>query len=90
MTLWDEGTGEFEFVALDARPAEQVFRLKEHKQASAAKMTLDGFLTELGTTTLARVSPESVMTHVATLDVEPGVAARVEELLHWANAGGGK
>lgn len=91
VTLWDSGTGEFEFVPLDAKPAEQVFRLVEHQQKVTAQMSLDGFLTELGTTTLARVSPESVMAHVATLPgVEPEVAVRVEELVHWANAGGGK
>jgi hypothetical protein len=90
VTLWHEDSGEFEFVPLDAKPAEQVFRLREHNEAVDARMSLDGFLTELGTTTLARVSPESVMAHVATLPgVEPAVAARVEELLHWANAGGG-
>jgi predicted phosphodiesterase len=90
VTLWDSETGEFEFVPLDAKPAEQVFRLKEHERAVDTKMSLDGFLTELGTTTLRRVSPESVMAHVATLDVPREVASRVEELLHWANAGGGR
>jgi hypothetical protein len=84
VTLWDEDTGEFEFVPLDAKPAEQVFRLKEHGQAVDAQLSLDGFLAELGTTTLRRVSPESVMAHVATLDVPGDVAARVEELLHWS------
>jgi hypothetical protein len=86
VTLYDESApGEFEFVALDAKPADQVFRLAEHDKQAAVQVSMETFLASLGATTLARVSPESVMAHVATLpDVPADVSVRVEELMHWA------
>jgi DNA repair exonuclease SbcCD nuclease subunit len=83
VTLWDHATGEFEFVPLRARPASEVFRLREREQAVTAQAKLDGFLAGVGAATLDVLSVERVMAHIDTLTPPVGcdVADLARELL---------
>lgn len=65
--LWDSETGQFTILPLPAKPASEVFRLKEAEQARTAQRELDEFLDSVGETRLAITSIESVMHHVRQL-----------------------
>jgi predicted phosphodiesterase len=80
-TLWDDVTGEFEFVPLKARPAEEVFRLRQREQAAAAQHRLDGFLSGVSSVTLGLLNVESVLTHIRKGGHSAGVVNLAEELL---------
>jgi DNA repair exonuclease SbcCD nuclease subunit len=85
-TIWDDETGEFEFVPLDARPASEVFRLTEKQQVTDMQGRLDEFLASVGETTLEAVSVESVIAHIRTLglgrDAEDLAAELITEAAH--------
>lgn len=83
-TIWDDETGQFEFVPLDARPADQVFRLQEKQQATDMHGRLDAFLEDIGHTTLDVLSAEQVLAHVRTLGLSSAAEILVEELLDGA------
>jgi hypothetical protein len=87
-TLWDDETGEFEFVPLDAKPASEVFRLQEKQQVTDMAGRLDDFLASVGSTTLEAVSVESVIAHIRTLGLSPDEAALATELITEAAHGG--
>jgi DNA repair exonuclease SbcCD nuclease subunit len=80
-TLWDDETGEFEFVPLKALPAGELFRLREREQAVTAHAALDGFLADVGAVTLGVLNVESVLAHIETLGVGPDVVDLARELL---------
>ena len=84
VAVWDSGTGQFTEVPLKAKPADQVFRLREKQEVTDAAGKLDTFLTQVGSTKLAVMSTEAVMEHVRGLGVSPEVVAETEELLEWA------
>jgi hypothetical protein len=86
-TLWTPGEG-FEFVPLDAKPAAEVFRLREHGQAVTSQMSLDTFMDGLGATVLPRLEPESVLARFREDDAGADEIALAEELLDWAGAEG--
>jgi DNA repair exonuclease SbcCD nuclease subunit len=81
VTIWDSITGGFEFVALEAKPAEQVFRVKEITEVKASQAKLDDFLTSVGQSTIEITSIESVMDKVRALKLGKEFEAVVEELL---------
>jgi predicted phosphodiesterase len=85
-TIWDDETGVFEFVPLDAKPAEQVFRLTEKQQVTDMQGRLDEFLASVGSTSLEAVSVEAVIAHIRTLglgrDAEDLAAELVTEAAH--------
>lgn len=81
VTVYDTQTGEFEFVPLDAKPAEQVFRLQEKKQVTDMNGRLDDFLAGVGAASLQVVSAESVIAHVRSLGVGKEVEELTEELI---------
>lgn len=84
VTIWDTDAPPeraFEFVPLKARPAEEVFRLQEHKQAAAARQRLDGFLSGVGSVTLGVLNVESVLAHIREGGHSVGVVNLAEELL---------
>lgn len=87
VTLWVPGEG-FEFVQLDARPPEQVFRLREHGEAVTSQMSLDAFMDGLGTTVLPRLEPESVLARFREDGAGADEIALAEELLDWASTEG--
>lgn len=88
VTLWDSSTGGFEFVPLDARPAAEVFRLREREQVTTAQLSLDGFLGGLSETVLPRLDPASVLARFREQGVPRPELDLAEELLDWAGAEG--
>lgn len=90
VTLWSWESG-FEFVPLDAKPADQVFRLSQHEQHVTAQMSLDKFLGGLGETVLPRLDPATVLAQFrAQPGVGPGDLNLAAELLEWAGHEGRK
>ncbi len=87
VTIYDTQTGKFEFVPLRAKPADQVFRLAEKKQAVDLQGRMDDFLTDIAGTSLEVMSVESVIAHVRSLGVGLSVEGLVEELLQEAQHG---
>jgi DNA repair exonuclease SbcCD nuclease subunit len=87
VTFWDDQTGAFEFVSLDAKPASEVFRLQEKQQVTDMQGRLDEFLESAGSARLEILNVESVIAHVRSLGLGKDVEDLVEELL--AEAGHG-
>jgi Calcineurin-like phosphoesterase len=75
-TVYDSATGAFEFVPLNAKPADQVFRLAEAGEAKQMAGRLDDFLAHIGQAQVEAVSVESVLEHIRSLQV----GAELEEL----------
>lgn len=84
VAVWDSADGSFTEVQLRAKPAEEVFRLREKQEITDAAGKLDDFLAQVGGTRLSVLSTETVLEHVRQLGVAPEVSAEVEELLEWA------
>lgn len=63
LTLWDSEAG-FSRVDLPHKPAEEVFRLTEIDEKKAEKLQLDTFLEDVGNSTLAQSTTESVSAHI--------------------------
>lgn len=89
-TVWDIGTGEFEPVELHAKPAEQVFRLREKAKVVSSGQRLDGFLAALGTTTLATMSVEAVIADITSRPIDREVRDAAVELVEESYAEAGK
>lgn len=87
VTLWHEDEPRFEFVPLRARPASEVFRLTEHGRKVTAQRSLDGFLAELGTAVLPRLTTGSVLASLRERGAGAGELALAEELLEQAQHG---
>jgi DNA repair exonuclease SbcCD nuclease subunit len=86
VALWDSETGEFEEIVLPHKPVSEVFKLQEAKEAKAATVELDEFLSSVGAATLETTSVESVLEHVRTLGLDATVVKVVEELLAEASS----
>ncbi len=86
VTVWDTNSGDFEFVPLDARPADQVFRLQEIGEVKSAQAELDKFLESIGQTTVEITSIEAVLGHVSQLGLDKTVVKVIEELLSEASS----
>ena len=87
VTFWDQDTGAFEFVPLDAKPAGEVFRLQEKQQATDMQGRLDEFLQSAGDARLEILNTGSVIAHVKSLGLGKDVEDLVEELLTGAQHG---
>lgn len=84
VTVWDTDAPPelaFEFVPLDARPAEEVFRLRRHEETRAVQHSLDLFLSGVDAVTLGLLSVESVIAHIREGGHPAGVVDLAEELL---------
>ena len=81
VTIWDSVTGRFEFIELEAKPADQVFRVKEIEEVKTTQLKLDEFLQSVGQTTIEVTSIESVMNRVRALGLGKDFEQIVEELL---------
>lgn len=81
VTSWDSITGSFEFHALNARPATEVFRVKEITEVKTAQVKLDEFLASVGQSTIEVTSIESVMDKIRALGLGKEFENIVEELL---------
>lgn len=80
VALW---TPEHGFTAIDVphKPAEEVFRIVEHHEKKADKMSLDSFLSEVGHATLEISSTGSVINHIQKMNLEEPVRDKSIELL---------
>jgi DNA repair exonuclease SbcCD nuclease subunit len=87
VTLWDSSTGEFQFIPLEAKPANEVFRLQEIGQVKDAQLELNKFLASIGETSVEITSMDSVMNHVRSLNLGDEVEQLVERLLISASNG---
>jgi DNA repair exonuclease SbcCD nuclease subunit len=81
VTIWDSVTGSFEFIPLEAKPADQVFRVKEIEEVKTTQLKLDEFLQSVGQTTIEVTSIESVMNKVRALKLGKDFERVIEELL---------
>jgi predicted phosphodiesterase len=79
--LWDGASGEFEFVPLKAKPAEEVFRLRRHEEARASHRRLDHFLSGVDAVTLSLLSVETVIARIREGGHDPRVVNFAGELL---------
>lgn len=84
VAVWDSDDGSFTEVALHARPAEQVFRLREKRQLTDTAGKLDDFLAQVGGASVEVLSVEAVLEHVRSLRLGREVEEEVSELLDWA------
>jgi DNA repair exonuclease SbcCD nuclease subunit len=81
VTIWDSVTGKFEFVELQAKPADQVFRVKEITEVKTTQLKLDQFLESVGQSTISIATIESVLAHIRSLHLGKEFEQVVEELL---------
>lgn len=81
VTIWDSVTGRFEFIALQAKPAEQVFRVKEIAEVKTTQLKLDEFLRSVGQTTIELTSIEAVLAQIRSMQLGKDIERVVEELL---------
>lgn len=84
VTLWDTDVPPeraFEFIPLKARPAEEVFRVRQHQEAKASRQRLDGFLSGVDAVTLGLLSVESVVACIREAGHPASVVNLAEELL---------
>lgn len=80
VALWDSDTGQFEEVVMPHKPASEVFRLQEVKEAKSVQMELNEFLRSVGSSTIKITSIESVIDHVKGMDLPADVVKVIEEL----------
>jgi DNA repair exonuclease SbcCD nuclease subunit len=75
---FDQG---FTPLVIPHRPADEIFRIAEAQEKKDEKMSLDAFLSDVGSSTLSISSTESVVEHIRGLDVEARVKATAIEIL---------
>jgi Icc-related predicted phosphoesterase len=81
MAVWDSETG-FEEVVVPHRPAEEVLRVVEGAEEKADRLSLDNFLTEVGSSTLSVSTTGSVIEHIrGRADVSDRVKKTAIEIL---------
>jgi DNA repair exonuclease SbcCD nuclease subunit len=81
VTVWDSITGRFEFIPLQARPAEEVFRVVEVTEKKTKQLELDEFLQSVGQSKIEITSIESVMAKVREMQLGKDIERVIEELL---------
>lgn len=87
--IWDsedagDGLTGFAELALHAKPAEEVFRLREKQEIADTTGKLDEFLAGVGGTKLEVLSIETVLEHVRSRKLGKDIEDEVAELLDWA------
>lgn len=80
VALWDSETG-FTEVPVPHKPASEVFRVQEVMEERADRISLDNFLSEVGSSTLDISSTRSVIDHVSQMNVPPRVKQKAIDLL---------
>lgn len=80
VAMWEDGT--FTEVPVPHKPASEVLKISEAAEAKAEKISLDAFLTEVGSSTLDISSTGSVIEHIrGREDVPPRVKSKAIEIL---------
>lgn len=81
VAVWDPESG-FEVVDVPHKPASEVFKIAEAEEKKAERLSLDEFLSDIGSTTLAISSTGSAIEHIRTRkDVPPRVKQTAIEIL---------
>jgi predicted phosphodiesterase len=81
VAIWNSQTGQITHHELNAKPAEQVFRLQQAAATKSAEITLNRFLDTVQATRLDISTTESVIEHVRNTQDDPALIAVVEKLL---------
>lgn len=78
--LWTEDDG-FTEVPIPHKPASEAFKIEQATEAKSERISLDEFLSDVGTRTLDISSTATVIEHIRTTNVEPRVRDRAIEIL---------
>lgn len=78
--IWQQYRG-FQAIDIPHRPANEVFRIAEANEKKAEKLSLDSFLSEVGSATLDISSTETVIQHIKDMSIEPPVKTTSIEIL---------
>lgn len=81
VAVWDSTTGFIEHLPLNAKPAEEVFRLAAAEEKKAKALDLRNFLSNVEATRLDITSSASVIAHLRETSQDEGLIALVERLL---------
>jgi hypothetical protein len=81
VAIWDSADGQFTEIPLNARPPEEVFRLRERQQATDMTGRLEEFLATVGSAQLEIMSVESVEAHIRSLGLSEADTTFALELL---------
>jgi DNA repair exonuclease SbcCD nuclease subunit len=81
VAVWNSETGSIEHIQLDAKPADQVFRLQQAAEVKAAGVNLSRFLDSIQATRLDITTADSVMDHVRATHDDVALVAVIEKLL---------
>jgi DNA repair exonuclease SbcCD nuclease subunit len=81
VAIWNSDTGAIEHVTLQAKPAEEVFRLQQVAEVKAAGLNLSKFLDSIQATRLDITTADTVMEHVRATHDDPALVAVIELLL---------
>ena len=92
VALWDdhkeegglynpEPTATIEAITIPHKPASEVFRVQQVMDKKATTLSLDQFLSEVGSKTLDISSTASVVTHIRAMDVPDRIKARAISLV---------
>lgn len=89
VVIWDSTTptgaaNQFEIIPLDAKPAEEVFRLRQQQEVVDSHISLDSFVASISGTTLGMLSAEAVHQRIQQMQVDKSVEAEVMDLLEFA------
>lgn len=77
--LWTEDG--FSSIKLNAKPAEEVFKITEAEAKKEESISLDNFLAEVGSSTLDISSTESVSSHIHSLELPERIKKLAVEIL---------
>lgn len=81
VTVWDSVDGSFTFVPLDAKPAEEVFLIKDLEARKEKSLRLDDFLARVGSARVETTDKDSVLRIVRAKRLGKKIEDKVEELL---------
>lgn len=81
VAVWDPDAGRIWHEDLDARPADEVFRLEQAAAVKQVEARLNVFLEQIGSTRIEITSLEQVMDHIRSLHVGAAVEKAVHQLL---------
>jgi Icc-related predicted phosphoesterase len=82
--VWSDGEQEpagFTAVEIPHKPASEAFKIEQAAEAKSDRLSLDEFLSDVGTRTLDISSTATVIEHIRTADAPPKVRAKAIEIL---------
>jgi len=79
VALWTEDG--FTEIPVPHKPASEVLKISEAEDKKAEKLSLDAFLSDVGSSTLDISSTESVISHIQTMEVDQKIKKTAIEIL---------